>query len=228
MNTIMTLNDITFEIIRYNIKRLAAIPAQYHCFAPDFILQHDHSIQKRLCGRRTPRDVHIHRHNAIATAQDRVAVVIIATSVCTRSHRDYVARGRNRFVDISEKRSHLVTDGSGNNNTVRLAWTRTWNHTKLVPIISGRKRMHHLDSTTRQSKGDRPQRSTSHVSDNLINFQDDVLNCIRRCPRCTLAFGEKSIEVITWSREGKECIISTAQHANPKRPATEIHLACIR
>src|SRR5690606_25489618 len=60
--------------------------------APNLPLQLHHAIKQRFGSRWATRHVDVYRHDAIATAHDTVAVVIVTAAVSARPHRDHVLR----------------------------------------------------------------------------------------------------------------------------------------
>src|SRR5690348_11532293 len=53
-----------------------AILALYGAFAADLPLQLQNSVDQRLGGRRASRDIDVDRHDAVASADHRIAIVI--------------------------------------------------------------------------------------------------------------------------------------------------------
>src|SRR6516164_5266564 len=51
--------------------------------APDLLLQQQHAVQQRLGGRRAARHINVDRHNAVATANYCVGIVVIAAAIGT-------------------------------------------------------------------------------------------------------------------------------------------------
>lgn len=56
----------------------------------------------------TSRNININRNDAIAAANDRVTVVVVATTVGTATHGDDPTGVGHLIVDLTQGRSHLV------------------------------------------------------------------------------------------------------------------------
>src|SRR3954463_16286096 len=50
-------------------------------YSADLLLQQQHTIEQRLCRRRTAGHINVHRDDAIATTDDRVGIVVIAAAI---------------------------------------------------------------------------------------------------------------------------------------------------
>src|SRR5262245_19928006 len=87
----------------------------------DLLLQQEDAVEQRLGRWRAAGHVDIDRHDAIASAHDRIGVVVIAPAVGARTHGDDVARLRHLVVDLAQRRRHLVGQRPGHDHHVRLA-----------------------------------------------------------------------------------------------------------
>src|SRR3546814_15798738 len=63
----------------------------------------------------------VDRHDAVAAAHHRIAVMIIAAAVGAASHRDDIFGVRHLVVDPAQRRGHLVAQRAGYDHHVRLA-----------------------------------------------------------------------------------------------------------
>ena len=85
---------------------------------PHLLLQLENAVHQSLASRRATGNVDIHRHNPIAPSGNTVAVMIISSSVCTRTHTDHPSRFRHLIVDLAESGGHLVRKCSGDYHNV--------------------------------------------------------------------------------------------------------------
>jgi hypothetical protein len=101
-------------------------------------------------------------------SDDRVAVVVVSTTISARTHGNNPAGIRHLIVDLSKSRSHLVCESSSNNHDIGLSWRGTENNTEAILIVSGGGEMHHFDGTAGQTEGHGPKGGlTSPVGDSI-------------------------------------------------------------
>lgn len=117
----------------------------------------------------------VNRHDSVASSHDGVAVVVVASSICTRSHRDDVSWLWHLIVDLAQGWCHLVCERSGDNHNVRLAGGSSEHDTESVLIISGRGDVHHLYCTAGKSECHGPERSLTCPVDDLVHGGKHVL-----------------------------------------------------
>jgi hypothetical protein len=113
-----------------------AIPHPRNLRPPDLILQLKDAIQQRLSCRRTPRNINIHRNNAVDSSQDTVAVVIVASAVGAAAHADHPLGIWHLVVEESDRRRHLVADGAGDDHHVGLAWGCAEDDAQAVLVVA--------------------------------------------------------------------------------------------
>src|SRR5476651_1907058 len=70
--------------------------------APDLLLQQHHAVKQRFRRRRAARHVDVDWYDAVAAAQHRIRIMIVAAAIGARSHRDDVARLRHLVVDLAQ------------------------------------------------------------------------------------------------------------------------------
>lgn len=75
---------------------LLAIIVENVAFAADLLLELEEAIEERLGSRGASGDVNVDGDDAIAAAHDSVGVVVVATTVSTASHRNHIARLREK------------------------------------------------------------------------------------------------------------------------------------
>jgi hypothetical protein len=114
----------------------------------------------------TPRYIDINRYNPVTSSRHTVAVVIIASSICTTTHRNNPSRIRHLVIHLSQSRRHLVCQSTCNNHDIRLTRRGTKDYTKTILIVSWGGKVHHFDSAAGESKGHRPEGAlTGPISD---------------------------------------------------------------
>jgi hypothetical protein len=114
----------------------AAIPHPRDLRPPDLVLQLEDTIQQRLSGRRTPRNINIHGNDTIDSPQDTIAVVVISSTIGTAAHADHPLGIRHLVVKQPDGRRHLVADGAGDDHHIRLAWGCAEDDAQAVLVVS--------------------------------------------------------------------------------------------
>lgn len=71
-------------------------------------------------GERTSRHIDVNRDNSVASADNRVAVVVVPTAVCATSHTDNPTGVGHLVINLSESGSHLVGQGPRDDHDVGL------------------------------------------------------------------------------------------------------------
>lgn len=132
------------------------------------LLKLQNSIHERLTGRRTSRNVDIYRYDPVTAPNYRVRVMVVTSSVRTRSHRDNPSRVRHLVVNLTERRRHLVGKGSGNDHNIGLTWGGTENDTETILIVTGSGKVHHLNGTAGETEGHRPKGTLAGPVGDLI------------------------------------------------------------
>ena len=105
----------------------------------------------------TSRNIDINRYYPVTTTCNRVAVVIISTSIRTTSHANHPARIRHLIIDLSKRRCHLVRECTGNNHDVGLSRGGTEDYTESILVVSWSGKMHHFDGAAGESEGHGPE-----------------------------------------------------------------------
>ena len=105
----------------YTIEiNLLAIPQLGITTAFNLLLQLKNTIKKGFGSWRTSGDVDIYGDHSIATANHRISIMVIASTICTGTHRNNPLVLRHLVVDTSESGSHLVRESSGDENKIGL------------------------------------------------------------------------------------------------------------
>ncbi len=148
------------------------LAAKVHCdgaLAADLLLELEHPVEERLGRWRTPRDVDVDGHDAVAAAHDRVRVVVVAAAVRARPHGHDPARPGHLVVDLAQDGRHLVCERPGDDHDVRLAGRRAEDDAEAVLVVARHGHVHHLDGAAREAKGHWPEGAGAHVADDLVD-----------------------------------------------------------
>jgi hypothetical protein len=144
----------------------------------DFFLQLDQSIQQCFGSGRASRNIDIHRHNAVASPDNGIRIMIIATTVGARAHGENPTRFWHLIIDFSQSRSHLVGQRACNNHYIRLPRRGSKYHTESVHVIPGSCSVHHFHCTACQSKCHGPKRSLTSPIHQVIDTRNGILNVV--------------------------------------------------
>lgn len=116
----------------------------------------------------TSRHVDIDRHNPVTASNDRVTVVVVATTVGTTAHADNPPGVGHLIINLAESRGHLVRQCTGDNHNIGLTRRSTENDSKTILIVTGGRKVHHLHGAACKTEGHRPQRALTSPIGNLI------------------------------------------------------------
>lgn len=116
----------------------------------------------------TSRHVDINRNNPVTSSDNRVTVVIVATTIGTTSHTDNPARVRHLIIDLAQSGGHLVGQGTSDNHNIGLTRGSTENDSKTILIVTGGGEVHHLDGAACKTESHGPQRALTSPVGNLI------------------------------------------------------------
>src|SRR5215213_8724303 len=108
----------------------------YGPFAADLPLQLQDPVEQRLRGRRAARHVDVDRDDAVAAADHRITIMVIAAAVCAAAHRDHVARLGHLVINAAQGRRHLVAQRSGDDHHVGLARAGTGGDAEALEVIA--------------------------------------------------------------------------------------------
>ena len=135
---------------------------------PHLLLQLENAVHERLSGGRASRYVDIDGHNPVASSCDRVAVVVVSSSVRAAAHGDDPSRVGHLVVHLSQRRGHLVCEGSGDNHDIRLTGRGTENDTETILVVSWGGQVHHLDGAAGKTEGHGPERALAGPVGDLV------------------------------------------------------------
>jgi hypothetical protein len=146
---------------RHTNNALLPVPHPSDLGMPHLLLQLEDTVHERLSGGWAARHVDIYGYNAVTTSCDRVAVVVVSSSICATTHRNNPSWIGHLIIDLSQGGCHLVCEGSGNNHDVGLSGRGTENDTETILIVSWSGQVHHLDSAARETESHGPERALS-------------------------------------------------------------------
>src|SRR6516225_2798451 len=113
------------------ISMLRSLAGDRACSA-DLLLQLQNAVHQRLCRRRAARDIDVHGHDAVASADHGVGVVVVAAAIGAGAHGDHPAGLGHLVVDLAQRRRHLVAERAGNDHDVGLARAAARDHAEAV------------------------------------------------------------------------------------------------
>jgi len=123
---------------------------------PHLLLQLEDSVHERLGSRRAAGYVDVYWHDPVASSCDRVAVVVVSSSVGAAAHGNNPSWVGHLVVDLSQRWRHLVCEGSGYDHDVGLSGRGTENNTETILIVSWGGQVHHLDGAACETESHGP------------------------------------------------------------------------
>ena len=124
---------------------------------PHLLLQLKNPIHQRLTRRRTPRHINIHRHNPITSPRHTIRIMIIPATIRTTAHTNHPSRLRHLIIDLSKRRSHLVSERAGYDHDVGLARGGAEDDAEAVLVVTWGGEVHHLYSAAGEAEGHGPK-----------------------------------------------------------------------
>ena len=135
---------------------------------PHLLLQLEDSVHERLGSGRASRHVDVYWYNPVTSSCDRVAVVVVSSSVCAAAHGNNPPGVRHLVVDLSQRGRHLVCEGSSYDHDIGLSGRGTENDTETILIVSWGGQVHHLDGTACETESHRPEGALTGPVGNLV------------------------------------------------------------
>jgi len=148
--------------------RLLPVPHAGDLGMPHLLLQLEDTEHECLGGGRAARDVDVDRHDAVASSDNAVAVVVVATTVGAATHGDDPSGFGHLIVDLAKSGRHLVGESAGDNHDVGLARRGTENDSHAILIVTGCGKVHHLNSAAGKTEGHGPQRALARPVCDLV------------------------------------------------------------
>jgi hypothetical protein len=155
---------------------LLAVPHPGDLGLPHLALKLEDAVHEGLTRWGAAGNIYIDRDDPVATADDAVAVVVVASAVGAAAHTDDPAWLRHLIVDLSQSGGHLVGEGSGDNHNVRLTGRSTENDSEAILIVSWSGEVHHFDGAAGQTERHGPQRRLPGPVGHLIKCRQGILN----------------------------------------------------
>jgi hypothetical protein len=155
-------------IAGHHAPSLLSVPHSRDLGVPHLALQLEDAVHEGLAGGRTAGNIDIDGHDSVATADDAVAVVVVAATVGAATHADDPSGLGHLIVDLAQGRGHLVGEGAGDDHDIGLTRRGTENDSQPILIVSWRRQVHHLDGTAGKTKGHGPQRTLSRPVGDLV------------------------------------------------------------
>ena len=143
---IIIINDIAV------CSNSPAVPHSSNFRSAHLCLEYEDTVQKSLGRWRTSRDIDIYGYDAVNPSNDRVAVMIVSSTIGTATHANDPFWVRHLVVTLAHSWRHLVGNSTCDDHCVRLSWGCSKYNTKSVLIVSRHGGMHHFDTTASQTK----------------------------------------------------------------------------
>ena len=155
---------------------LVSVPQTGHSGLHHLLLQLEDTVHQSLGRWRTARNININGHDSVTPTHHRVRVMVVASTIGTRAHRNDPSRVGHLIVNLSQRRSHFVGQSAGNNHDIGLTRRRSENNTQSVLVISGSRNVHHLHGATGQTKSHGPERRLSCPHGNGIQRRQGIVD----------------------------------------------------
>ena len=136
----------------------------------NLLLKLKQTKQESLRGRWTPRHININWNNSITSSNYRIRIMIISTTIRTRSHAHDPPGLRHLIINLSQGGSHLIRQSPCNNHDIGLTGRGTEYHTETLHIVSGCCGVHHFYGTTCEAECHGPERTFTRPVDEIVNF----------------------------------------------------------
>lgn len=140
-----------------NGRSLLSVPQSRDSSLHHLLLQLEHTIHQGLGSWWAPWHVNINWNQSVTSSNNRVRIMVVATTVGARSHRDDPSWVWHLVIHLPQRRSHLVGDSAGDNHDIGLTRRGSENNTQSILIVSWGGDVHHLDGTASQTESDRPE-----------------------------------------------------------------------
>jgi hypothetical protein len=155
-------------ISSHKIARLLPVPHAGDLGMPHLLLQLENTEHECFSGGWAAGHVDIDRHNAVASSDDTVAVVVVAATVGAATHGDDPSGLGHLIVDLAQSGCHLVGEGAGDNHDVGLTGRGTENNSHAILIVTGSGKVHHLNSAAGETEGHGPERALARPVCDLV------------------------------------------------------------
>lgn len=163
---------------QYQIAKLFSVPDGGLSVAANLAVKLKETVKECFCCRWASWHVQVDGNNSVATSDDAVRVVVVTTTVRTRTHGDDPSWLRHLVVYFAKSWSHLVGQSTGNNHAVRLTGRCTENNTQSILIVSGSGDVHHLYGTACQTERHGPETRLSSPVCHLVHRTEHILGTV--------------------------------------------------
>lgn len=142
-------------------RYLLSVPHLEGLHAFHFLLELKNTVEKSFSGWWTSGNVNIDWDDSVATAHNRVGIVIVTASVRAWAHWDNPAWLRHLIVNLAQSWCHFVGQSSSNDDDISLARRGTEDDTVTIHVVTRRGDVHHLNGAASKTEGQWPQRTFS-------------------------------------------------------------------
>jgi len=160
------------------MAHLFSPPVEKRLVLLDLLLQLEATVQQGLGGGRATGNVNVHGDDPVASTDDGVGVMVVATTVGARAHRNNPLGVSHLIVHLAESGGHLVGQGAGNDEHVSLARRGTENDTEAIEIVTTSPAVHHLHSAARQAEGEGPHGGLTGPVHDRVEFAHHILTSV--------------------------------------------------
>merc|ERR1711934_1067763 len=150
-------------------QNLGSVPGLSTLHSLHFLLKLKEAIHECFSCRGAARHIDVNRDNSVAASDHGIRVVIIAPTICTASHAHHPTWLWHLIVDFSEGGGHLICESSRNNDNISLPRGGSEDNSIPVHVISRCSYVHHLHSTTCQTKCQGPEGAFPAPVNKVIN-----------------------------------------------------------
>lgn len=127
----------------------------------DLLLKLKNPIEQSFSCWRTTRNVNVYRNNPVTATNNRVGVMVVATTIGTASHGYHPSRLWHLIINLAESRSHLIGESPSNNHAIRLPGAGPKNDPKPIEIIASSTGVHHFHGAASQPESHGPHGSAT-------------------------------------------------------------------
>lgn len=175
-------NDDNFSMQTKYLSNLLSVPHLESLHALNFLFELKNSVEQGFGGWWTSGNVNIDWDDSVASANDRVGIMVVTASICAWAHWDNPARLWHLIVNLAQSRCHLISQSSSNYNDISLTRRCTEDDSITIHVIARSGDVHHLDGTASQTEGQWPQRTFSTPVKNVIKACDSPICPVRLFP----------------------------------------------
>lgn len=167
----------------YLIANLLSVPWLNCLHALDFLLKLEDSVEKSFSSRGTSGNVNIDGDDSVASANDRVRIMIITAAVGARSHWDHPFWLGHLIIDFSQSWSHFIGQCAGNDDNIGLTGRSSEYDAITIHVVPRSSNVHHFYGTTSKTKSQWPNRAFATPIQDIVETGHSPLAPTRLFPK---------------------------------------------